>query len=343
MTDWRAILRKLSPHADPQIVAMIADHADEQFEGWDISSIRRQATVIAHAHVETKGFTRLEENLNYTAKRLREVWSNRFPTIESAAPFANHPRKLAERVYGGREGNRPGTDDAWTYRGKGLWHCTFRRNTEALAKALGVTPEVAASWLTDPAHALECACALFHILGVAPSADSGDVAAQTGKINGGGRAVAIKRAAQNGLADREAAFRTVLRLLAAEASTARAETQDAGNEPAATLQDLRAAGSRTIAGADRTKGGLGGLVTAAGGAAAVGSQIQDVAGQLQTAAESLSSAAGVLAWAHANWKVIALIALLVLAAHFAAAIWRGASLVQRARVDDANTGVHVGR
>jgi putative chitinase len=69
------------------------------------------------------------ENLNYTsAARIRQVWPSRFPTDAAAQPFARNPRKLANHVYNGRLGNRPGSDDGWAFRGRGLDHLTGRDN-----------------------------------------------------------------------------------------------------------------------------------------------------------------------------------------------------------------------
>jgi putative chitinase len=78
----------------------------------------RLAHFLAQGSVETMGFTRFEENLNYTAERIHEVWPSRFPTVAAAAPYAHNPQALAEKVYGGRNGNSaPG--DGWRYRGRG--------------------------------------------------------------------------------------------------------------------------------------------------------------------------------------------------------------------------------
>lgn len=67
---------------------------------------------------ETQLLERMEENLNYSAARLCQVWPSRFPTTLDAARYAYNPQALAERVYGGRMGNIvPGW--AWMYRGVG--------------------------------------------------------------------------------------------------------------------------------------------------------------------------------------------------------------------------------
>ncbi|MBZ7920565.1 hypothetical protein LAC81_02030 [Ensifer adhaerens] len=92
------------------------------------TSLPRLAAILAEVHHETDGAMQpVSENLNYSAKRLTEVWPSRFPTLAAAQPFANNPRKLANRVYGGRLGNT-GPDDGWLYRGRGLAQITGKTN-----------------------------------------------------------------------------------------------------------------------------------------------------------------------------------------------------------------------
>ncbi|SDN84473.1 hypothetical protein [Ensifer sp. YR511] len=86
------------------------------------------AAILAEAHHETGGTMQpVSENLNYSAKRLTEVWPSRFPTLAAAAPYAGNQRKLANKVYGGRLGNT-GDDDGWLFRGRGLAQITGRDN-----------------------------------------------------------------------------------------------------------------------------------------------------------------------------------------------------------------------
>ncbi len=91
-------------------------------------SAQHLAAVLAESHHETGGAMQpLEENLNYSAKRLTQVWPSRFPTLAAATLYANNPRRLANKVYGGRLGNA-GPDDGWLYRGRGLAQITGKAN-----------------------------------------------------------------------------------------------------------------------------------------------------------------------------------------------------------------------
>jgi putative chitinase len=98
------------------------------------------AYIMATAYHET-GTPRMVpsvESLHYTtAARIRAVWPSRFQTEASAAPFVRNARKLANHVYNGRLGNRAGSDDGWTYRGRGLDHLTGRDNYTRAVRIVG--------------------------------------------------------------------------------------------------------------------------------------------------------------------------------------------------------------
>jgi hypothetical protein len=110
-----------------------------------------------------------------------------------------------------------------------------------------------------------------------------------------------------------------------------------------TAKELRAAGSRTIAGADQAKEGVVGSVASIGGATAALSQVQDIASQAQEAATAVQSGVDALEVLKTYWPLLAVVALTGVAAYFIWRAWRGASLVTAARVDDAVSGLNVGR
>lgn len=84
---------------------------------------------LANCEHESAGFKRFQENLNYSAKRLREVFPSRFRTLEAAQKVVNKGVvAIADSIYGGRMGNRKGTSDAFNFRGAGAIQLTGRSN-----------------------------------------------------------------------------------------------------------------------------------------------------------------------------------------------------------------------
>lgn len=87
----------------------------------------------ANIHHESGGFTIVRENMNYSVKRIMEIFGIKHSakvTVNEAYGLTGKPYELAERVYGlgnirkAKElGNtRPG--DGWLYRGGGALQCT---------------------------------------------------------------------------------------------------------------------------------------------------------------------------------------------------------------------------
>lgn len=181
------------PHA-----AAFGRGAAEHFPAYEITTPLRLAHFMAQTHVESMGYTRLVESLNYSAKRLTQVWPNRFPTNPVAgqfvaARFANNPEALANATYGGRMGNtQPG--DGWRYIGRSIKQITGRENYAKCAARTGLDlinhPEIAA----DPEHSVHIACDYWGSRCINPLADRDDIVAVTKAINGG----------LNGLDDRRA-------------------------------------------------------------------------------------------------------------------------------------------
>lgn len=131
---------------------------------------------------ESAMLSRLEEGLNYSAERLMQVWPSRFPTMESALPFARNGQLLANKVYGGRMGNvEPG--DGFKYRGRGVMMVTGRDNYTALSKTMGIDFVNSPDLLAQPVIALKVAIAWWE--GNVPDAIMGDIKRVRKAVNGG--------------------------------------------------------------------------------------------------------------------------------------------------------------
>jgi putative chitinase len=133
---------------------------------------------------ESNGLTHSEENLNYSATRLMEIWPGRFPTIEIAQQYDRDPEKLANFVYGGRMGNvNPG--DGYKFRGRGYIQLTGRETYREVGKIAGLDLEANPDLAAKPEHAVKIACAFWTWKRVNAACDAADFTAATKKINGG--------------------------------------------------------------------------------------------------------------------------------------------------------------
>ena len=79
----------------------------------------------------------ITENMNYSARRIPQVFSARRLNGRSAASLAGNPERLAAVVYGGILGNNT-TGDGWTYRGHGLVQLTGKDNFRRMGDRVGV-------------------------------------------------------------------------------------------------------------------------------------------------------------------------------------------------------------
>lgn len=177
----------------------LGEAAAVHFSDHKVDTGLRLTNFLAQSCVETRGFTVLVENLNYSARRLTQVWPKRFPSLAAAAPFARNPEALAERVYGGRYGN-VNAGDGWKYLGRGVKQTTFHDNYLQVEQITGLPVVAQPELLEQPDQGLLAGCIYWRERGCAEIADRDDIVALTKRINGG----------QNGLSERKAArFRAV--------------------------------------------------------------------------------------------------------------------------------------
>ena len=94
---------------------------------------------LAQCGHESQNFTRLEENLNYSAKALYNVFRKYFPTMTIAEAYERQPKMIANKVYANRLGNGSTcTNDGYLYRGRGLIQITGKDNYRRLAYDTGI-------------------------------------------------------------------------------------------------------------------------------------------------------------------------------------------------------------
>lgn len=108
-------------------------------EKFGINTPLEQAAFLAQIFHESANLTAFEENLNYKAETLMRVWPKRFPTLESALPYARNPKKLANKVYANRMGNGDeASGDGYKFRGAGAIQLTGKDNQYACALELDI-------------------------------------------------------------------------------------------------------------------------------------------------------------------------------------------------------------
>ncbi len=161
----------------------------------------RWAMWLAQIGHESGGFARLVESLDYTPDALMRTWPSRYThklaELHGRGAVRANQKAIAMHVYGGRMGNRPGTDDGWKYRGRGLIQVTGRDNYRACGEALGLPLLAQPELLQEPEHAAMSAAWFWALRSLNAAADMRDVERATRAINGG----------INGLADRQARYR----------------------------------------------------------------------------------------------------------------------------------------
>lgn len=152
-----------------------------------IDTPMRLAHFVAQVLHETGGLKTLEENLNYSAKGLRQVFPKYFTEAQAAA-YARHPELIANRVYANRLGNRDeSSGDGWRYRGRGCIQLTGRANYRAYGQSRHCVGDVAnhPEWLGQMPGAAKSAMWYWQQHGCNALADKDDVEAVTRRVNGG--------------------------------------------------------------------------------------------------------------------------------------------------------------
>ena len=162
---------------------------------YGIDTPNELATFISQLAVESEELTRLEENLNYSAARLTQVWPHRFPSADVAIRYAHAPDRLANFVYAGRMGNGDEVSgDGARFKGRGPIQLTGRMNYRKCGEDIGQPLVYEPELLLVPAVGIESACWYWRSRDLDRFDDDADARAETKLINGGQEGIARRQA-----------------------------------------------------------------------------------------------------------------------------------------------------
>lgn len=122
----------------PTLLPLMAAHG--------ITTPLRQAHFVAQIAVESNGFTRVRENLNYSQEGLLDTFGRHRISYDDAMAYGRsasrpaNPEAIANRVYGGEWGKKnlgnTTRGDGYTFIGRGLKQVTGRANYRACSREL---------------------------------------------------------------------------------------------------------------------------------------------------------------------------------------------------------------
>ena len=166
--------------------------AIDMFKKYDITTSNRIAGFMAQCAHESRDFTALEENLNYSETALTSVFGRYFGAGKrNAKEYARNPEKIANYVYMDKFRSKKGAmgnvndGDGWRFRGRGIKQLTGRNNYTAFAKTVGMSANEAAEYIATKKGAIESACWFWKTNNIASYADKGDIVGMSKRINGG--------------------------------------------------------------------------------------------------------------------------------------------------------------
>jgi putative chitinase len=118
----------------------VINELDIIFDKYKINTILRISHFLAQCAHESGNFSVKQENLNYSAKRLQEVFGKYFTTHAKALLYERKPVKIASLVYGNRMGNGDEQSiEGYKYRGRGYIQLTGKNNYLLFDKSLNET------------------------------------------------------------------------------------------------------------------------------------------------------------------------------------------------------------
>jgi len=196
---WGKLILKVGT-PDASTLERVAQGCAKYCSAYGIDTPARIADFLAQMAHETQGFTRFEENLNYSAQGLADTWPSRYavnPSAKLRTPnakaiaLARRPEAIANDTYALRMGNldqahdNDNHPDGWQYRGRGPMMLTGKDQYEDASAVTGLDlvgmPDLAA----DPFTGILIACAYWKKRNINAAVDRGDFSASRKLVNGG--------------------------------------------------------------------------------------------------------------------------------------------------------------
>lgn len=185
-----ALLAAIAGERENALMAALAPLLAAEMPAAGIDTPLRIGHFLAQGCEETWRFSRLEEDLSYSAARIAAVWPRLKPRAEA---MAGNPEAIANAAYAGLNGNGDeASGDGWRFRGRGLLQLTGRFNYGLLGDRIGVDLVADPDCVATPEIAVKTAVAFWTLRDCNEAADADDAGRVTRAINGG----------VNGLADR---------------------------------------------------------------------------------------------------------------------------------------------
>lgn len=128
-------IRRAVPEVSNKLLDQFVASLNMWSEPFQINTPQRMAHYLSQVIFESNYLKSVEENMNYSAERLLQVFPKYFKSKEEAASYARNPMKIANRVYANRMGNgNEASGDGWRYHGRAFIMLTGRSNYEQFSK-----------------------------------------------------------------------------------------------------------------------------------------------------------------------------------------------------------------
>ncbi len=158
-------LKQITTTLNLQRCEELAELLNEKAEQYGVKTMDEFGEFLANVTQESGEFRHKSEDMSYSAKRIVQLFPKRFPTLKDALPYQHNPKAFANKLYGGRYGNRPGTDDGWNLRGGGFIGLTFYDTWKKYADYKKMTVEQASEYVRNSDEgAMDSAFWFFYVL-----------------------------------------------------------------------------------------------------------------------------------------------------------------------------------